>query len=193
MARNHSARLTELEGTVLGFIGLKSTCTPYAVRREFLVSPSPYWSGSAGAIYPLVARLEKRGFIRVAERTADGRSGKLYCLTASGKRALRKWMRAPVSLDVAGVPPDPLRNRIEHFPLLTKEEQEAFLEDAQARCREHLDQLREYMAKKRDSGEFLVQLVVLGSVRMMQVRLDWLREVADALGLAVPASSRKRA
>jgi hypothetical protein len=102
-------------------------------------------------------------------------------------------MGAPVSLDVAGVPPDPLRNRIEHFPLLTKEEQEAFLEDAQARCREHLDQLREYMAKKRDSGELLVQLVVLGSVRMMQVRLDWLAEVADALGLAVPASSRKRA
>jgi hypothetical protein len=102
-------------------------------------------------------------------------------------------MGAPVSLDVAGVPPDPLRNRIEHFPLLTKEEQKAFLEDAQARCREHLDQLREYMAEKRDSGEFLVQLVVLGSVRMMQVRLDWLREVADALGLAVPASSRQRA
>jgi hypothetical protein len=102
-------------------------------------------------------------------------------------------MGAPVSLDVAGVPPDPLRNRIEHFPLLTKEEQEAFLEDAQARCREHLNQLREYMAKKRDSGEFFAHLALLGSVRMMQARLDWLREVAKALGLAPPVSGKKGA
>ena len=191
MAHDNSARLTELEGTVLGFIGLKGTCTPYAVRREFLASPSPHWSGSAGAIYPLVTRLEKRGLIRVADRTADGRSGKLYCLTASGRRALRKWIGAPVSLDVAGVPPDPLRNRIEHFPLLTKEEQRAFLEDAQACCREHLDQLKEYMARKRDSGEFFAHLVVRGSVRMMQVRLDWLHEVTKALGLSAPTSRKK--
>jgi hypothetical protein len=102
-------------------------------------------------------------------------------------------MGTPVSLDVAGVPPDPLRNRIEHFPLLTKEEQRTFLEDAQTRCREHLDQLKDYMAKKRNSGEFFTHLVVLGSVRMMQVRLDWLHEVAKALGVSTPVPEKKHA
>jgi hypothetical protein len=75
--------------------------------------------------------------------------------------------------------------------LLTKEEQRAFLEDAQACCREHLDQLKEYMARKRDSGEFFAHLVVLGSVRMMQARLDWLHEVTKALGLSAPNSRKK--
>src|SRR5262245_25540240 len=126
MARNDLCKLTELEGTTLGIIGVRGACTPYAVRREFLVSPSPYWSGSAGAIYPLIARLEKRGLIRVADRTADQRSGKLYCLTASGRRTLRNWMGTPLPPEVTGVPPDPLRNRIEYFALLTREEQKAF-------------------------------------------------------------------
>jgi DNA-binding PadR family transcriptional regulator len=70
--------LTELEGSVLGMIGVKGPCTPYALRREFLDSPSQYWSASSGAVYPLVLRLEERGLIRLKGKTADGREGNLY-------------------------------------------------------------------------------------------------------------------
>src|SRR5262245_13459166 len=49
-----SRNLTELEGTALGVIWAGQPCTPYRVRRVFLDSPSPSWSGSAGAIYPLI-------------------------------------------------------------------------------------------------------------------------------------------
>jgi hypothetical protein len=91
------------------------------------------------------------------------------------------------------VPPDPLRNRIEHFPLLTRGEQTAFLASAQLRCQEHLEHLREHEARKKEGGELLAQLVFRGSVRMMQVRLDWLREVAKALDLSDPGCEKKRA
>ena len=45
-----SRALTELEGAVLGTIKQKGPCTPYAVRREFRSSLTPYWSGSAGNV-----------------------------------------------------------------------------------------------------------------------------------------------
>lgn len=192
MVRSDPRQLTELEGTTLGFIGLKGACTPYAIRREFLVSPSPYWSGSAGAIYPLVARLEKRGFIRVADRKVVGRPAKLYCLTVSGRRAQRKWMGKPVSLHVVGVPPDPLRNRVEHFPLLTREEQQNFLDEALLGCRQHLKQLVKFAAARKEAGELLSYQVVVGSVRMMQARIDWLRGLANALGLTAAGFRKQR-
>ncbi|HZE88705.1 MAG TPA: PadR family transcriptional regulator, partial [Verrucomicrobiae bacterium] len=64
--------LSELEGATLGVVWSEQPCTPYAIRRVFQTSPSPFWSGSAGAIYPLVERLETRGLVR-AEATMTGR------------------------------------------------------------------------------------------------------------------------
>ena len=51
---------SELEGAVLGVIWQEGPCTAYTIRKQFVASPSPQWSGSAGAIYPLVRRLEKK-------------------------------------------------------------------------------------------------------------------------------------
>ena len=58
MARQKSSRTdtTELEAAVLGVVWQDGPCTPYAIRQHFLESPAPRWSGSAGAIYPLVRR-----------------------------------------------------------------------------------------------------------------------------------------
>ena len=76
-----SRALTELEGTVLGLVWARQPCTPYRVRREFTDSPSPYWSGSAGAIYPLMARLESAGLLRSAPHATGERGSRRYRLT----------------------------------------------------------------------------------------------------------------
>ncbi len=54
-------RLSELEAVVLGLVWSDGPCTAYAVRRTVQASLSAQWSGSAGAVYPAVARLEQRG------------------------------------------------------------------------------------------------------------------------------------
>ena len=54
---------------------------------------------------------------------------------------------------------------------------------------ELLDQTEARNAGHRDL-HYRAHFVVLGSVRMMQVRLDWLHEVTKALGLSAPASRR---
>jgi DNA-binding PadR family transcriptional regulator len=56
-----------LEGCVLGILWERGPCTAYAARKVLRESPSPYWSGSAGAVYPLLARLEGRRLVRAFE------------------------------------------------------------------------------------------------------------------------------
>src|SRR5262245_27530176 len=178
------AGLTELEGCVLGMIGVREPCTPYALRREFRESPSRYWSASAGAIYPLVVRLKRRGLVRAKGKTGDGRGGTLYALTAAGERALRAWLGPPCPPQAAGVPPDPLRNRVAFLAVLAPAEQARFLADAARRVRADLQRMRGYTERKKAEGDTFEHLVGRGADGMMQARLDWLRETARRLGLA---------
>src|SRR5262249_51370324 len=137
------------EGSVLGMIGVKGPCTPYAVRREFMDSPSQYWSASSGAVYPLVLRLQRRGLIRVKGMTRDHRRGNMYELTAAGSQALLYWLGgldAPASISV---PPDPIRNRIAFFALLDPPRQEAILASAVKAMKAYLGQVRAYTKRER--------------------------------------------
>ncbi len=60
---------TVLELVILGVFHKKTSSTAYAVAKEFTTSPSSHWSGSAGAIYPIVERLSERGYLaRRADR-----------------------------------------------------------------------------------------------------------------------------
>ena len=176
MASQRASKLTELEGTVLGLIATKGPCTPYAVRREFVDSPSPFWSGSAGAIYPLIARLARRGLVRVAGGTGDGRAGKLYALTPAGRRLLSRWIREPLSPVAIGIPPDPLRNRVQFIGVLGEEEGSAVLADALAKLEAHLQELITCADKKKAEGKILEYIVDRGACQLTLARLGWLRE-----------------
>jgi DNA-binding PadR family transcriptional regulator len=189
MAGKKSWEMTELEGNVLGLIGTKGPCTTYAVRREFQRSLSPYWSGSAGAIYPLMARLQQRQLIRVTGEIYNDRGGKLYTLTAKGRRVLRRWLGRPLSPMTIGVPPDPLRNRVQFFALLNKAEQQSFLADAAAKIKAHLADLVALVEHQRAGGDTLDALVNHGACRVLQARLAWLHETAKTLQL--PLSGEK--
>ena len=170
--------LTELEGCVLGVIGTRGPCTPYAVRREFLASLTPYWSGSAGAIYPLIARLRRRRLIRGSVSTGDARGRTLYSLTAAGSRALSRWLSPPLSALVVGAPPDPIRTRIGFLGLLRPAGRHALLADAIAKIRAQLGVLAAALKKPQDPFD---RLALRGSYLMMAARLSWLRGVAGAL------------
>jgi DNA-binding PadR family transcriptional regulator len=122
--------LTDLEGAVLAEIAARGAATSYAVARAFAASPSEYWSGSAGAVYPLIKRLAARGLLS-AHADADGkRARRDYQITASGRVALEDWL-----LDAhraAGMGFDPLRTRLVHLHLVTPAQRKAFLKDVRA-------------------------------------------------------------
>lgn len=123
--------LTDLEGAVLADVATRGTATSYAVAQTFSQSPSEYWSGSAGAVYPLVKRLTARGLLAASAGAAGKRQRLDYAITPEGRAALEAWL-----LDAqraAGMGFDPLRTRLVHLHLVSPDQRKAFLEEVRAR------------------------------------------------------------
>jgi len=169
-------QLTELEGCVLGNLKVLGPCTPYAIRREFLASTTPYWSGSAGAIYPLVKRLERQGLLRSESHATGKRRSKRLVLTPAGQRALLGWLRPPFPDWVVGVPPDPLRTRLRFLGALPAVEQTKFLADAERQIQFHLQAAEADCEQQRD--DLYAYRMARGAVAALKARLEWVREIA---------------
>jgi DNA-binding PadR family transcriptional regulator len=172
--------LTELEGTVLGLVGIKGPCTPYQIRIEFKQSPSPYWSGSAGAIYPIIERLADQKLIEHVSTKDNLRGGKLYVLTKTGEKKLESWLYQPTSPVVVGIPPDFLRNRIELLAFLTPEVRRNFLRDVAAELENQLEVFFRDCEKARNIDLF-AYLSARGSLLHAQARVNWIHEIIDLL------------
>ncbi len=185
-------KLSELEGCVLGLVWSDGPCTPYAIRQVFLSSPSPHWSGSAGAIYPLVRRLERRKLLRSEIRATGRRPSRLYTLTPVGTRALQAWLSPPLPELAIGVPPDPLRTRLRVLEALPPAGRRAFLADARSRLRRHLCLVQADCRKRRASGQRFDFLMARGALHQMRAREAWLREVARAMTGADKQGGRRR-
>lgn len=125
MATNSDDKLTDLEGAALAEFARMGPTTSYAVAASFRASPSEFWSGSAGAVYPLTKRLFERGLLSGA-LSAQGRRGRTdYVVTDAGKAALMDWL-----LDggrAAGMGFDPLRSRLIYLDMVSASEREALL------------------------------------------------------------------
>ena len=119
--------LTEMEGAALAIIARHAPATPYVVREAFRSSPSEFWSGSAGAIYPLMQRLEKRKLLSSREDTSTQRARRLYRLTRQGEMALESWL-TDINRAI-GLGFDPLRTRLFFSDLLSAGQKEQFLQE----------------------------------------------------------------
>jgi len=108
-AANNRA-LTELEGAALGVVVRDGPCTSYAVAELFRGSPSEVWSGSAGSIYPLMRRLERRGLVASAQGATGRRGRRVYRVTPVGRREFLRWLADAER--AAGMGFDPLRTRL---------------------------------------------------------------------------------
>ncbi len=175
-------RLSEIEACVLALISVEGPATPYAIRKVFLSSPSPQWSGSAGTIYPLIERLVRRKLISSKVFLQGKRRGHRISLTAAGSKALRLWLAVPVPEWVAGVPPDPLRTRVRFLGAVDARQQRSFLRDAHRRTQAHLRMVEADCERRRPKGGFQY-LIARGALLSMQSRCAFLREAAEALGV----------
>jgi DNA-binding PadR family transcriptional regulator len=180
--QSSNGTLSEIEACVLGLISVDGPATPYAIRKVFLESPSPQWSGSAGTIYPLIGRLLRRKLIRSKVRLTGKRRGNRISLTSSGSRALGQWLIVPLPEWVAGVPPDPLRTRIRFLSAIGSKQRRQFLQDACHRTQAHLGVIAADCARRRKRGKF-EYLIARGALLSMQSRCAFLQEVAEVLGI----------
>jgi DNA-binding PadR family transcriptional regulator len=184
-------KLSEIEACVLALAWANGPSTPYAIRRVFLKSPTPQWSGSAGTIYPLIERLLKEKLIHSRTLATGKREAQQIYPAAAGMRALKQWMAIPTSDWVAGAPPDPLRTRVRFLGLLPKTDQKAFVLSAWDQVHVQLLAVEEDCATPNAAGPFY-DLMARGALLTMQSRCRFLEEVADAVGVALPKSRSKR-
>ncbi len=175
------ADLSELEHVVLGIIWKKGPCTPYLVRKEFLTSPSPHFSGSEGAIYPLVRRLEKRALLKSKADRTGKRPRRLFQITSDGLAMLRDWLKPPFCDDAAAPGNDLLRTRLYFLAALPPAKQEDFLRDAQQQLKVKVPELKKYIQQYEQSGDIYSELASRGMLHATRARITWIKEVKSRL------------
>ncbi len=122
--------LTDLEGAALASIAGRGSATAYAIAKSFAESPSEFWSGSAGAVYPMIQRLAARGLLEVHAGATGKRRQRDYSLTPEGRAEMEAWL-----LDArraAGLGFDPLRTRLAHIGVVSPDRRARFLDEVRA-------------------------------------------------------------
>ncbi len=172
---------TELEAAVLGVVWQEGPCTPYAIRRHFLDSPAPRWSGSAGAIYPLVRRLESRGWVRSTPSVRGRRAQRDFRITRRGGTALKRWLRASIALGDGTLIHDPLRTRMLFLSALPRTEALLFVSDALAALRRTLQHAQKDCRDNPVHENPFAHFAARNALLVTRARVKWLAEVQGRL------------
>ena len=174
-------RFSELECFVLGLVWQNGPCSPYEVRRRMADSPSTQWSGSAGAIYPLMRKLERLGLLQGrAERTGNRRRRE-YGLTGRGRGALRDWIGPPLPKEAVSVGYDPLRSRARFLWALTPERRRRWLRDAEAALEEVERRVRRWQKTYGGNADPMLALITRHGELEVAFRRAWLQELGATL------------
>jgi DNA-binding PadR family transcriptional regulator len=161
--------ITELEGAILTEIGYRQRHTAFKVRQAFKSSPSSYWQGSAGSVYPAIRRLVERGLVE-AIASGDARGTHALCLTADGKAALIEWaLDAQASVAIGT---DPFRLRAGLWQTLDVAEQISHAERLIASTRQAITSLEKYREQQDQYEAVQADL----AIELQQLRLGWLKK-----------------
>jgi DNA-binding PadR family transcriptional regulator len=181
-----SEPISDLAAFVLGLVWQHGPCTAYAVRRLLLDSPSAQWSGSAGAIYPLLERLTKRGLVARPLVRGDARRRRELTVTPEGRRELKRWIGPPLGGGAITVTADPLRSRARFLGLLTPRERAVWLEAASEALEEVMAVVRrwdsQYGETDTSAGGRYLKLLTRHAELETAARKAWLREIRSAEG-----------
>lgn len=170
---------SELESFVLGLVWQLGPCSPYELRAHMARSPSTQWSASAGAIYPLVRRLEASALLVSATARTGQRKRREYRITPAGVRALRKWIGPPLS-DVVTVAHDPLRTRARFLALLTPAQRLAWLEAARKALDQVEAQVQAWHRELADPADPFASCMTRSGELDVAGRRQWLQAVRKA-------------
>ena len=173
--------LTELEQCVLGVIWRDGPMTAYQIAALFSSSLSPYWSGSAGAIYPVVARLRRRGLVKAAPRAWNGKRRMLLSASERGREVLREWIAPPLPPEAGAPSYDPVRTRLFFIDVLPPDQRAEVIDEAERVVRERLADVQKQRREDLASGNTSEALGGLGAIYELQARLRWLRVVREQI------------
>lgn len=170
-------RYSELECFTLGLVWQLGPCSPYDVRRHMLGSPSTQWSASAGAIYPLVRRLHRRGLLSVKAKRTGKRARRVYRVTPAGMGVLRGWIGPPLDPEAITAVYDPLRSRARFLAAVPREQRRRWVAAAQAALEEVAARIRRWDEVYGSSGDPIAPLITRHGELDVRARSQWLEEL----------------
>jgi DNA-binding PadR family transcriptional regulator len=164
---------------ILAAIGEHGASTPDLV--DMASRGTMFWSSAPSQIYAEPKRLLALGWITSEKRPAKTRSRTVYRLTATGREALREWLRAP-----AGFP------KLQHeasFRLFAGDliEDEEILTSLQ-KLRAEIEEMSKLVTTNIERApslphrtRYLLLQQDLGR-RLLQAHADWLDQIESELG-----------
>jgi len=175
---------SELECFVLGLAWQLGPASPYEIRRHMQESPSTQWSGSAGAIYPLMQRLERAGLLSSHAERDGKRRRREYKITPKGLAALRSWIGPPLGAEAVTVAHDPIRSRARFLTALTPAKRREWLAAARAALDEVEHLVRSWSERHGTSANEetarAARLMTRSGEIDVESRRRWLEEAARA-------------
>lgn len=175
-------RHSELECFTLGLIWRHGPCSTYDVRRLMQDSPSTQWSASAGAIYPLIRRLERQGLLAGKDESRGKRPRRLYRTTPRGVRALRRWVGPPLAREAVTVAYDPLRSRARFLEVLPRPARRRWVAAALTAMDEVGRRVRAWEERYGGASDPIHAAITRSGELDVRSRRAWLRSLRRAAG-----------
>ncbi len=170
-----SRELTNLECVALAQIWKMRSCTAHELRLSFATSTSRRYSGSAGAIYPLLRRLEASGYVKSSTGRNGQQNKRIYALRSKGLKAVVQWLG---DLDPAVVSTDdPLRTRFQYLRLLKSAERADWFEAAAMALKAQDAAIRAEYEQAAYAND-IDQAVCEGALEMNRLRQRWLSRMS---------------
>lgn len=179
--RKKSTERTTLEYALLGLIR-EVPRTGYELRKIFVETAMAGYSGSPGAIYPALRRLEAGGLVAGrARHGGPGRPGREFRLTPAGEAVLQAWLARPVTRDDVALRLDELMLRFAFLgfadsPVRSQE----FLESMEAELEGFHTELEDQLETIR-SAPVHARLALEAGISSIADRLRWARTVRARL------------
>jgi DNA-binding PadR family transcriptional regulator len=173
---------TRLEYALLALIAQEPR-SGYDLRKIFALSPLAHFSDSPGAVYPALRRLARRLWVEpVAPRPRSGRRREAFRMTAAGRRALRAWLRQPVTRDQVVRDQDGLLLRFAFMgEWLEAREIQAFLGGLFRELRLHLADLEPFFARESGGMSATGRLAFESGLAGVRAQISWARGAARRL------------
>lgn len=166
--------ITELEGAILTEIGYRQKRTAFKVRQAFKNSPSSYWQGSAGSVYPAIKRLIEKNLI-LASASNDARGTQSLQLTDDGHAALTDWaMDIPACIAMGA---DPFRLRAGLWQAMDVSAQMKHAERLAVSIEQAICLLENYLNNQDQYEAVQAKL----AIELQQLRLNWTKRRIEEL------------
>jgi len=153
----------------MGVLRRAQGSTAYAVRQIFRASISAEWSGSAGAVYPAIARL-KGAKLLTAQAQKDGRGTVTYALSAAGVTAHDTWLCDVERAVGPGL--DPFRTRAGLWRELAPEKRRALMKA----LKKEIEQRREALRRAPPNADPAEAISEALHLALLDLRLHWLEK-----------------